>query len=111
MVKFQTGIRGLLVLIAAAALLAQTGGPKEIPPHPPDGNPQHDHQPEWCIAKDTMGFKANCGKCDRACDTDNDNRCRVWCRAKRFCRCNPMCAPTGAAPRLNRLDPSYREAR
>ena len=101
----------LLFQIGALLFLTCTlWGQKAIPQYPGDENPRHDNQPSWCIAKDTNGFTANCGKCDRACDSDNDSRCRTWCRSRTACRCNVSCVPTGHAPRLNPLDPRAKAA-
>lgn len=87
-------IRAALLLLAVCLMLGQEGT-REIPPFPDDGNPRHKGQPTWCQAKDENGFRANCGKCVRACNEDNDNRCTTYCRSRKACRCDPKCAITG----------------
>ena len=85
-------VRLLLLILAGLAVVAQTGGNREIPILP-DGD--HKGQPEHCIARDQNGEKKNCGICDRVCTGEhNDYKCKVYCR-KDKCLCHPECALTG----------------
>ncbi len=94
-------MRLALLLFVAALLVAQ--GPKPIPRHKPDGNPQHDNQPEFCINSSHMGYQQNCtckGMADAKCEGlpgepeekggGESPKCAVYCR-KTMCRCASPC--------------------
>ncbi len=101
-------MRILILAVIGLSVLAQSGD-RDVPIFGGDGNPNHEGQPSWCQARDENGFKKNCGKCDHKCGEDNDNRCKTYCRSRSACRCNVACVPTGHMPKINKLDPSYKE--
>lgn len=103
--------RAVVVLLLLGTAVAFQQVP--IPEHQPDGNPQHDHQPEFCQNYDTGVHAHNCtchamNPTEQECDSkargqgeeDEDGnpvpegrespRCRVYCR-KSACRCRNHC--------------------
>lgn len=82
----------ILLLFWSAAILLVAQSPGDVPP---TTDPDHEGQPEWCQRENTPRYKANCEKCERHCDDDQqgggeDSQCKVYCR-RSACACHAPC--------------------